>query len=108
MGDHPPITPLMSLELNDKKLETPLQQKVYNLLARHYLALFGEPALESKQKLHLNIKVEPFTADVVSLVQEGYLEIAPCLKPQYSTEIQISGNIIPIKEINFEENKAPS
>ena len=105
MGDHPPITPLMSLELNDKKLETSLQQKVYNLLARHYLALFGEPALESKQKLHLNIKVEPFTADVVSLVQEGYLEIAPCLKPQYSTEIQISGNIIPIKEINFEEKK---
>jgi DNA topoisomerase-1 len=105
LGDHPPITPLVSLELNDKKLETKLQQKVYNLLVRHYLALFGEPALESKQKLHLNINTEPFTADVVSLIQEGYLEIAPFLKPHYSTEIQISGKSIPIKEINLKEKK---
>ncbi|TFG17897.1 MAG: hypothetical protein EU531_01800 [Promethearchaeota archaeon] len=102
-GDHPPITPLESLEANSKKFENNLQQKVYNLLARHYLALFGEPALEARQKLKLQIKNEPFTADVVSLIQEGYLAIAPFLKPHYSTEIQITGNTLPIKEINLEK-----
>ncbi|MEJ2294275.1 MAG: DNA topoisomerase, partial [Candidatus Lokiarchaeota archaeon] len=41
----------------------------------------------------------------VSLIQEGYLEIAPFLKPQYSSEIQISGKSISIIEINLEEKK---
>jgi DNA topoisomerase IA/ssDNA-binding Zn-finger/Zn-ribbon topoisomerase 1 len=102
-GDHPPITPLESLELTDNKFENELQQKVYNILSRHYLALFGEDALEAKQELRLQIKEENFTARVVSLIQEGYLEIAPFLKPHYSTEIQISGTSLPIKKINLEK-----
>ncbi len=102
-GDHPPITPLETLELNSKRFENDLQQKVYNLLARHYLALFGDHALESKQKLHLKIHDEPFTAQIVSLIQEGYLEIAPFLKSHYDTAIQISGNTVPIKEIHLEK-----
>ncbi len=104
-GDHPPITPLESLELTDKKFENQLQQKVYNILSRHYLALFGEDALEARQELRLQIKKEKFTARVVSLIQEGYLEIAPFLKPHYSTEIQISGTSLPIKQINLEKKK---
>ncbi len=108
-GDHPPITPLISLELTDDKLENNLQKKVYNLLARHYLALFGEEATESKQFLKLLIKDEPFNAQMVSLVSEGFLEIAPFLKPKYDTEIQILGDQIPIKEIllNQKETQPP-
>jgi len=102
-GDHPPITPLESLEANSKKFENNLQQKVYNLLARHYLALFGEPALEARQRLKLHIKNESFFADIVSLIQEGFLAIAPFLKPHYSTEIQITGNTLLIKEIKLEK-----
>jgi DNA topoisomerase IA/ssDNA-binding Zn-finger/Zn-ribbon topoisomerase 1 len=98
-GDHPPITPLLSLEKDDKMFENDLQKRVYDILARHYLAIFGNYALESKQKLCLKIREEPFTAKVVSLIEEGYLEIAPFLKPRYDTEIQISGNRIPINEI---------
>lgn len=104
-GDHPPITPLVSLELMDDKLENDLQKKVYNLLARHYLALFGEEATESKQFLKLLIKDEPFNAQLVSLVSEGFLEIAPFLKPKYNTEIQILGDQIPIKEILFNQKQ---
>ncbi|MFX1586565.1 MAG: DNA topoisomerase [Promethearchaeota archaeon] len=104
-GDHPPITPLVSLELMDDKLENDLQKKVYNLLARHYLALFGEEATESKQFLRLLIKDEPFNAQIVSLISEGFLEIAPFLKPKYDTEIQILGDQIPIKEILFNEKE---
>ena len=104
-GDHPPITPLVSLELVDDKLENDLQKKVYNLLARHYLALFGEEATESKQFLKLLIKDEPFNAQLVSLISEGFLEIAPFLKPKYDTKIQILGDQIPIEEILFNQKQ---
>jgi DNA topoisomerase-1 len=105
-GDHPPITPIESLELNDLRLENELlenelQKKVYNILTRHYLALFGEDALESKQKLKILIKDEVFKSQLVSLISPGFLEIAPFLKPKYDTEIQIIGDILPIKEIKL-------
>ena len=103
VGDHPPITPLESLELTSSKFENKLQVKVYDLLTRHYLALFGERATESKQILKLLIKDEPFKSEFVSLISEGFLEIAPFLKPQYQTSIQINATEIPVKEIIFEE-----
>jgi len=109
MGDHPPITPLESLEVNSSRFENNIQKKVYNLLARHYLALFGEDALESKQFLKILIKQEPFNAQFVSLISPGFLEIAPFLKPIYEEEIQIIGNEVPVKEILFvqKETKPP-
>ena len=108
-GDHPPITPLKSLELKSYELKDNLQKKVYDLLARHYLALFGENATESKQDLDLLIKDEPFKAQIVSLVDLGFLIIAPFLKPIYATEIQISGDKIPVEniELNDKETKPP-
>ncbi|MHA1988083.1 MAG: DNA topoisomerase, partial [Promethearchaeota archaeon] len=54
-GDHPPITPLESVEQGSTKFENELQKKVYNLLTRHYLALFGEDAIESTQILKILI-----------------------------------------------------
>ncbi|NVM34661.1 MAG: hypothetical protein HWN81_03635 [Candidatus Lokiarchaeota archaeon] len=109
MGDHPPITPLESLELNNSRFENNLQKKVYNILARHYLALFGEAAMESKQKLKILINEEPFRAQRILLISEGFLEIAPFLKPAYDEDIQIIGIEIPVKEILFEgkETKPP-
>jgi len=108
-GDHPPITPLISLELEDAKFENNLQKRVYDLLARHYLALFGEPAVELNQTLKLLIKDERFNARLVALISEGFLEIAPFLRPNYDTEIQIVGDQIPIEKILFnkKETKPP-
>ena len=108
-GDHPPITPLESLEDISPKFENRLQKKVYNLLARHYLALFGQEATESTQNLKLLIKNEPFSAQRVSLISEGFLEIAPFLKPKYEEKIQITRDFIPINEILFttKETKPP-
>ncbi|MFW9820480.1 MAG: DNA topoisomerase, partial [Candidatus Thorarchaeota archaeon] len=109
MGDHPPITPLESLNINSSRFENELQKKVYDLLVRHYLALFGEDALESKQFLKILIKDEQFNAQIVSLIFPGFLEIAPFLKPRYDTEIQIVGDKIPVKGIIFskKETKPP-
>ena len=105
MGDHPPITPLESLDVSSSRFENNIQRRVYNLLARHYLALFGDEALESKQLLKILIKEEPFNAQIVSLISPGFLEIAPFLKPKYEDEIQIIGDEIPIKEILFIEKE---
>jgi len=109
-GDHPPITPLESLELNSSKLKNNLQKKVYDLLARHYLALFGEKAEESKVYLKLSIKNEPFKSSLVSLVSKGFLSIAPFLKRKYSPLIKIAGKTLPIIKIdlNRKETKPPS
>ena len=108
-GDHPPITPLVSLEADSSRFENVLQKKVYNLLTRHYLALFGQVATESSQILDILIKDEPFQSQRVSLISEGFLEIAPFLKPQYDDLIQITSNHIPIEEILFiqKETKPP-
>ncbi|MFW9879137.1 MAG: DNA topoisomerase, partial [Candidatus Thorarchaeota archaeon] len=108
-GDHPPISPLQSIEVNDSRFENNLQKKVYNLLSRHYLALFGEQAIESLQVLNLLIKDEPFKAQRVFLVSEGFLEIAPFLKPTYEEQIQLTGDELPIKEIllSQKETKPP-
>jgi DNA topoisomerase-1 len=108
-GDHPPITPLASIEVNSTKFENDLQKKVYDILARHYLALFGEEATESTQVLNLLIKDEPFKSQRVSLIYKGFLEIVPFLKPNYEEELIISSNELPIEEIllNQKETKPP-
>jgi len=108
-GDHPPITPLESLESNSPKLKNNLQVKVYDLLSRHYLALFGEKATESKVSLKLSIRDEIFNSSLVSLISEGFLRIAPFLKKKYSPLIEIETNTLPIKTINLnkKETKPP-
>jgi len=108
-GDHPPITPIESVEQTSLKFETEVQQKVYDLITRHYLALFGKNAEESKATLKLLIRDEPFTSQRVTLVYDGFLEIAPFLKRPYDSEIKIVGNEIPVKEIliNLKQTKPP-
>ncbi len=109
-GDHPPITPLESLELNSSKFKNNLQVKVYNLISRHYLALFGDRAVESKVYLKLDVKNEIFNSSFVSLISKGFLSIAPFLKRNYSPLINIEGNKLPIKNITFnrKETQPPS
>lgn len=104
-GDHPPITPLENVEPSSSLFENDLQRKVYDLLTRHYLALFGENATESRQDLKLDIKGEPFSSKIVSLIKEGFYEIAPFLKQHYDNEIILTDNKISIEEITFNKKK---
>ena len=108
-GDHPPITPIESVEYSNPKFKNEIQKKVYDLITRHYLALFGKNAKESKSTLKLLIKDEPFTSQRVTLIFDGFLEIAPFLKRPYDSEINIIGNEIPVKEIliNSKQTKPP-
>ena len=94
------------MDLTSSKFENDIQRKVYNLLARHYLALFGKEATEAKTDLRVSIKEEPFNAQSVSLISEGFLEIVPFLKRTYNPEIEIVGTEIPVDSIIYEENKS--
>ncbi len=102
-GDHPPITPLVSLEQVSSKLENNLQKKVYDLLARHYLALFGKQAKELRIKLRLSIKDELFSSRLVSLTQSGFYEIAPFLKKSYQLAFEIEAKELSVNEILLDE-----
>lgn len=102
-GDHPPITPILSLELENNQLKTNLERRVYDLVARYYLALFGENAIEYITGLHLRIKEEPFFSRLNSLIQEGYLHIAPFLKKKYDPEIILKNKFIPVRKITWNE-----
>jgi DNA topoisomerase-1 len=104
-GDHPPITPLMSLEQSSTKFENNYEKKVYNILARHYLALFGKPAKELRTKLKVAIKDEIFTSRIVALTESGFYEIAPFLKKQYQPYFEIQAKSLPVIEILLEEKE---
>jgi DNA topoisomerase-1 len=104
-GDHPPITPLVSLEQNSSKFENNLQKKVYDILARHYLALFGKQAKELRIKLSISIKDELFTSRIVSLIQSGFYEIAPFLKKPYQPVFEIDAKELRVSEILLGEKE---
>ena len=104
-GDHPPITPLVSLEQNSSKFENDRERRVYDILARHYLALFGEQAKELRTKLKLSIKDEIFTSRIVALIHNGFYEIAPFLKKTYQLFFEINVNELPISEILLDEKE---
>jgi len=104
-GDHPPITPLVSLEQNSSKFENNLEKKVYDLLARHYLALFGNQAKELRTKLRISIKDELFTSRIVSLTYSGFYEIVPFLKKSYQPVFEIDAKVLPVNEIFLDEKE---
>ncbi len=104
-GDHPPITPLVSLEQKSSKFENDLEKKVYDILARHYLALFGKQAKELRTKLKLSIKDEVFASQIVALTQSGFYEIAPFLKKVYQPLFEIQVKELPVNKIFLNEKE---
>ncbi len=104
-GDHPPITPIESVELNSKKFKTEIQKKVYDIIARYYLALFGKEGKESKTTINLEIKEELFVSKITALIEEGFLSITPFLRKNYDREIVIKDKHLPVKSISLIEKK---
>ncbi len=104
-GDHPPITPLLNLELNNPKFKSDIHKKVYDILTRHYLALFGNNALEINTLLRVEINKELFKTTISSLKSEGFLEIIPSLKRQYEPRYTIKGTKLDIEKIGCEKKE---
>ncbi len=105
-GDHIPITPIASVELTHSKLNSPIKKKVYDLLTRHYIALFYPPAKEMKAGLTFNIASETFLAHNLDCISRGYLDVLPEFAPKYVILPSITqGANYPVKEIKKEEKK---
>ncbi len=121
-GDHSPITPLISLEPTSPKFENDLQKKVYDLISRYYLALFGDPAEESDTKILFSIKEEEFISRLSVLTDQGFYSIAPFLSKKYDAPLDFFDQLssgkdsnktdsttkthlgtLPVKKINFRE-----
>jgi len=104
-GDHPPITPIESVNPKSPKFKTSLQEKVYDLIARHYLALFGEDAEEVQTKVEVDILNELFVGRFLVLVKPGFYEIAPFLKPKFDIDMKLSQGIVPVKDVTLLEKQ---
>ncbi len=100
-GDHPPITPIESVNPKSPKFKTTMQEKVYDLITRHYLALFGEDAEEVQTKVEVEILKEVFIGRFLVLITPGFYEIAPFLKPKYDIDMKLNQGIVPIQNIEI-------
>ena len=71
--DHYAIIP--TGQLTELKSLSSLQQKVYELIARRFLAIFYPNAVYQNIKLEINIDNELFTANAKRNIEQGYLEV---------------------------------
>ena len=72
--DHPPIYPTAKATPDDL---APADYKLYNLIARRFLATLSEAAVVEGTKVTLDVAGEPFAAKGDVLVKQGYRAIYP-------------------------------
>ncbi|SER29072.1 DNA topoisomerase I [Parafannyhessea umbonata] len=72
--DHPPIYPTGAADPD--KLEGPAW-RLYNLIARRFLATLSEPSVTESTKFSFDVEGEPFSASGTVLVKPGFRAIYP-------------------------------
>ncbi len=72
--DHPPIYPTAAATPDDL---SPADYKLYNLIARRFLATLSEGAVVEGTKVSLDVAGQPFVAKGDVLVKPGFCEIYP-------------------------------
>jgi DNA topoisomerase-1 len=72
--DHPPIYPTSAAD--QSKLSS-LEWKVYELVARRFMATLSEPAQARSTRVDIDINSEPFVARGDVIVNEGFLRYYP-------------------------------
>lgn len=72
--DHPPIYPTKGATPDDLNAS---EYKLYNLIARRFLATLSEAAVVEGTKVSLDVRGEPFIAKGDVLVKPGFREIYP-------------------------------
>lgn len=72
--DHPPIYPTAAAD--PEKLQ-PAEWKLYNLIARRFLATLMDAAVIEGTKVSIDVEGEPFVANGTVVVKPGFREIYP-------------------------------
>ena len=98
--DHPPIHP--TGQGNPESLDGG-QKKLYNLIARRFLATLMGPATIENTKLSIDVAGEPFTASGDVLVQAGFREAYPYgLKRDEQLPALAEGDTVDVRDIKLE------
>lgn len=98
--DHPPIHPTGqgNLETLDGG-----QKKLYNLIARRFLATLMGPATIENTKLAIDVAGEPFTASGDVLVDAGFREAYPYgLKRDEQLPALSEGDVVDVRDLRLE------
>ena len=98
--DHPPIHP--TGQGNPETLDGG-QKKLYNLIARRFLATLMGPATIENTKLSIDVAGEPFTASGDVLVEAGFREAYPYgLKRDEQLPALAEGDTVDVRDIKLE------
>jgi len=97
--DHPPIYPVAFAE---KSRLSPQQWKIYELVARRFMATVSEEAETENIIAEIEINLEPFIARGQTILKMGWKEFYPYSKISeiILPELQ-SGDIVNIKKMDF-------
>ncbi|MEM3637264.1 MAG: type IA DNA topoisomerase [Conexivisphaerales archaeon] len=100
--DHQPITPVAPLsEMND-----PMALRLYEIILRHYLSVFGPPAETLNTRVEGYIGQEKFFAEAKELTQRGFYNVfyyQPKEK-KFTTEF-VRGSSYRVESLSMEEKK---
>ena len=98
--DHPPIHPTGQ---GDPTTLDGGQLKLYNLIARRFLATLMGPATIENTKLSIDVAGEPFAASGDVLVKAGFREAYPYgLKRDEQLPVLAEGDVIDVRDIKLE------
>lgn len=87
---HPTGNPPKTLNSEEKKL--------YDLIVRRYLALFGKPALISKKKIEISVKSHKFEVRGSKIIEEGWIKY---YKPYFYMSEKLIPDIVLKSQVNF-------
>ena len=98
--DHPPIHPTGQ---GDPSSLDGGQKKLYQLIARRFLATLMGPATIENTKLAIDVAGEPFTASGDVLVEQGFREAYPYgLKRDEQLPALAEGDVVDVRDIKLE------
>lgn len=98
--DHPPIHPTGQ---GDPTTLDGGQLKLYNLIARRFLATLMGPATIENTKVSIDVAGEPFTASGDVLVDAGFREAYPYgLKRDEQLPALDAGDVVDVHDVNLE------
>lgn len=101
--DHPPIYPTQGIERSDV---SPEQWKVYELVARRFMATIAPPADIRGTHVKLDVAGEPFAAHGDVLLSKGWLDFYPYtrIEERYIPEMR-KGDSVDVKSITLRADR---
>ena len=101
--DHPPIYPT---GVGDPSKLQPAEWKLYNLIARRFLATLSDPATIEGTKLAIDVAGEPFVASGDVLKVPGFRAIYPFgLKRDEQLPALAEGDVVDVRDLALEAKK---